>query len=57
MPILTSAASGLRARPGVWLAGGLVLAFLLLFLVLPVVQVFFTAFVESDGSQIGRAHV
>lgn len=37
-------------RPGVWLAGALVLAFLLLFLVLPVARVFITAFVEGDGS-------
>jgi iron(III) transport system permease protein len=37
-------------RPGVWLAGALVLAFLLLFLVLPVGQVFVSAFVEADGS-------
>ena len=37
-------------RPGVWLAGGLVLAFLLLFLVLPVGRVFYTAFVEADGT-------
>jgi len=37
-------------RPGVWLAGALVLAFLLLFLVLPLAQVFVTAFVEADGS-------
>ena len=36
-------------RPGVWLAGALVLAFLLLFLVLPVGRVFYTAFVEADG--------
>ena len=50
MSILNSAAVGLRLRPGVWLAGGLVLAFLLLFLVLPVARVFFTAFVEADGS-------
>jgi iron(III) transport system permease protein len=41
---------GLGVRPGVWLAGALVLAFLLLFLVLPVGRVFITAFVESDGS-------
>ena len=47
---LTAAASGLRTRPGVWLAGALVLAFLLLFLVLPVAQVFVTAFVDGDGS-------
>jgi iron(III) transport system permease protein len=38
------------ARPGAWLAGGLVLAFLLAFLVLPIGQVFVTAFVEADGS-------
>ena len=44
----TGAAAALR--PGVWLAGALVLAFLLLFLVLPVAQVFVTAFVEGDGS-------
>ncbi len=37
-------------RPGVWLAGFLVLAFLLLFLVLPVARVFITAFVDADGS-------
>ena len=35
---------------GVWLAGALVLAFLLLFLVLPVARVFHIAFVEADGS-------
>jgi iron(III) transport system permease protein len=35
---------------GVWAAGGLVLAFLLLFLVLPVAWVFFTAFINADGS-------
>ena len=40
---------GPGVRPGVWLAGGLVLAFLLLFLVLPVARVFYTAFVEADG--------
>lgn len=34
---------------GVWLTGALVLAFLLLFLVLPVARVFFTAFVDGDG--------
>jgi iron(III) transport system permease protein len=38
------------ARPGVWLAGALVLAFLLLFLVLPVARVFYTAFIEPDGT-------
>lgn len=36
-------------RPGVWLAAALVLAFLLMFLVLPVGRVFYTAFVEADG--------
>ncbi len=39
-----------RHGAGVWLAGGLVLAFLLLFLVLPVARVFITAFVDGDGS-------
>ncbi len=39
-----------HVRPGVWLAGALVLAFLLLFLILPVGQVFIAAFVDSDGS-------
>ncbi|MCD6076661.1 MAG: phnU 1 [Ramlibacter sp.] len=37
-------------RPGVWLAAALVLAFLLMFLVLPVGRVFYAAFVESDGA-------
>ena len=37
-------------RPGMWLAGALVLAFLMMFLVLPVGRVFYTAFVEADGS-------
>ncbi len=37
-------------RSGVWLAGALVLGFLLLFLVLPVGRVFFTAFIEADGT-------
>ncbi|MCC2633649.1 MAG: phnU 1 [Ramlibacter sp.] len=51
----TSVAGGARRawhgpRPGVWLAAALVLAFLLLFLVLPVGRVFYTAFVESDGT-------
>lgn len=36
-------------RPGVWLAGGLVLLFLLLFFVLPVGRVFYSAFVQEDG--------
>jgi len=39
-----------RHGAGVWLAGGLVLAFLLLFFVLPVARVFITAFVDGDGS-------
>ncbi len=39
-----------RVRPGVWLAAAAVLGFLLLFLVLPVGRVFYTAFVESDGT-------
>ena len=39
-----------RARPGAWLSGALVLAFLLLFLALPVGRVFVTAFVEGDGT-------
>jgi iron(III) transport system permease protein len=37
-------------RPGVWLAGALVLAFLLMFLLLPVGRVFVTAFMDADGS-------
>ena len=37
-------------RAGVWLAGALVLAFLLLFLVLPVGRVFVTAFLDGDGT-------
>ncbi len=44
---------GLRlggVSPGVWLAGGLVLAFLLLFFVLPVGRVFITAFLDADNS-------
>jgi iron(III) transport system permease protein len=40
----------MKVRAGVWLAGGLVLAFLLLFLVLPVGRVFITAFLDGDGS-------
>ncbi len=39
-----------NVRPGAWLAGALVLGFLLLFLVLPVGRVFYTAFVDADGS-------
>jgi iron(III) transport system permease protein len=37
-------------RPGVWLAGAAVLAFLLVFFVLPVARVFITAFLDGDGS-------
>lgn len=37
-------------RPGVWLAGTLVFCFLLMFLLLPVSKVFYTAFVDADGS-------
>ena len=40
----------MKTRAGVWLAGALVLAFLLLFLVLPVGRVFITAFLDGDGS-------
>ena len=40
----------MKHRAGVWLAGGLVLAFLLLFFVLPVGKVFITAFQDGDGS-------
>ena len=43
MPVLRD------VRPGAWLAAALVLAFLLLFFVLPVAQVFVTAFVQADG--------
>ena len=39
-----------RIRPGIWLAGAAVAAFLLVFLVLPVARVFYAAFVEADGS-------
>jgi iron(III) transport system permease protein len=35
---------------GTWVAGALVLAFLLLFLVLPVARVFHAAFADADGS-------
>lgn len=38
-----------QVRPGMWLAGALVLAFLTLFLVLPVGKVFHTAFVDAHG--------
>jgi len=40
----------MKNRAGVWLAGGLVLAFLLLFFVLPVGKVFITAFQDGDGT-------
>ncbi len=40
----------MKTRAGAWLAGALVLAFLLLFLVLPVGQVFITAFLDGDGT-------
>ena len=40
----------MRSRAGLWLAGGLVLAFLLLFFVLPVGHVFITAFLDGDGT-------
>jgi iron(III) transport system permease protein len=39
-----------EVRPGVWLAGALVLTFLLLFLVLPVGRVFITAFLDGDDT-------
>lgn len=38
-----------QVRPGAWLAGVLVAAFLLLFLLLPVGKVFYTAFQDADG--------
>jgi iron(III) transport system permease protein len=38
-----------QARAGAWIAGGLVLAFLLVFLVLPVARVFITAFLDEEG--------
>ena len=40
----------MKTRAGVWLAGALVLAFLLLLFVLPVARVFVTAFLDGDGS-------
>jgi iron(III) transport system permease protein len=52
-PVGVAAGTGGAAsavRPGVWLAAGAVLLFLGLFLVLPVGQVFYTAFVEADGT-------
>jgi iron(III) transport system permease protein len=39
-----------QASLGTWLAGAAVLAFLLLFLLLPVGRVFVTAFINADGS-------
>ena len=39
-----------NVRPGVWLAGGLVLVFLLLFFALPVARVFIAAFLDIDNS-------
>ena len=51
-PPRRDATRGLARRgpsAGVWLTGALVLAFLLLFLVLPVARVFVTAFVDGDG--------
>ncbi len=39
-----------RVRPGAWLAGAAVLAFLLLCFVLPVARVFVSAFEQGDGS-------
>ena len=47
---LRPAASWRQISPGIWLAGTLVLSFLLLFLVLPVGRVFITAFLGADGS-------
>ena len=44
------AASTGGTRTGVWLTGAAVLAFLLLFFVLPVARVFITAFLDGDGS-------
>lgn len=44
------AATGGGTRAGVWIAGAAVLAFLLLFFVLPVGRVFITAFLDGDGS-------
>ena len=59
-PDATPAAGRSRARAGTslvagvgtgtWVAGALVLAFLLLFLVLPVARVFHAAFADADGS-------
>jgi iron(III) transport system permease protein len=47
-PVVAARGGGTRA--GVWLAGAAVLAFLLLFFVLPVARVFITAFLDGDGS-------
>ena len=47
-PVVATSGGGVRA--GVWLAGAAVLAFLLLFFVLPVARVFITAFLDGDGS-------
>ncbi len=49
-PILRQPASWMRVQPGVWLAGALVLAFLLCFLIVPVGRVFITAFLDADGT-------
>jgi iron(III) transport system permease protein len=50
MEILMLGLSLSDARPGAWCAAGLVAVFLLLFLVMPVAWVFYTAFVNADGS-------
>lgn len=47
-PVVATSGGGVRA--GAWLAGAAVLAFLLLFFVLPVARVFITAFLDGDGS-------
>lgn len=39
-----------KVKPGVWIAGALVFSFLFLFLLLPVARVFYTAFIDGDGS-------
>ncbi len=39
-----------QVRPGAWLAGAMVLAFLSLFLLLPIGEVVYSAFVDADGS-------
>jgi iron(III) transport system permease protein len=51
-PLVAGIQPGMRpgTRPGVWLAGAAVLAFLLLFLLLPVGRVFITAFLDGDGT-------